>query len=82
MRVGDKIVCKKASQSFLTLNEIYTVLDVRLGLLGPPFLKSDGILVQTIIGKTWYLAFRFINLSEERRNKLQNINKVSFSNIF
>jgi len=80
MKVGDKIICKSiytpvGDISELTLNKIYVIKNIFIGTDE----YNNSIKLISIINDNGIFAFyyikRFINLTEERKNKLKRLNE-------
>jgi hypothetical protein len=71
MRVGDKIKCIQSTSHTFTLNKIYSILELNLNGL----LVSSNFPQKIIIRKKIFNDY-FINITEERRNKLKKLNET------
>jgi hypothetical protein len=78
MKIGDKIRCINNDKcQGLEKGRIYTVLDI--DSLGNPGIfkldvSKDSLFKYPLY--TYYLKFRFINITEQRRIKLKRLNDV------
>jgi hypothetical protein len=71
MKVGDKIKCIQSTSHTFTLNKIYSILELNLNGL----LVSSNFPQKIIIRKKIFNDY-FINITEERRNKLKKLNET------
>jgi hypothetical protein len=71
MKVGDKIKCIQSTSHTFTLNKIYSILELNLNGL----LVSSNFPQKIIIRKKIFNDY-FINITEERRNKLKKLNEI------
>lgn len=70
MRIGDNIKCINIDACHgLTLGKIYRVIKIEHTYNDPIVITNDGT-------TSAYISKRFINISEERRNKLEKLSKV------
>jgi hypothetical protein len=73
MRVGDKIKCIQSTSHTFTLNKIYSILELNLN--GTGLIVSSNFPQKIIIRKKIFNDY-FINITEERRNKLKKLNET------
>ena len=71
MKVGDKIKCIQSTSHTFTLNKIYSILELNLNGL----IVSSNFPQKIIIRKKIFNDY-FINITEERRNKLKKLNEA------
>jgi len=71
MRVGDKIKCIQSTSHTFTLYKIYSILELNLNGL----IVSSNFPQKIIIRKKIFNDY-FINITEERRNKLKKLNEA------
>jgi len=82
MKVGDKLKCKfliyGTDYIKISIGKIYTVLSIQFSPTVSGIIIKDDYDMNIFVD-FWYIKLCFINLTDERRDKLNKLNNVDIN---